>query len=327
MSTLTRPAPDLTDAPAKPRRLRGLAWLMARQHRVPLLVCLAVTVIGSLWIAHERGAMLDTMHAAGWPGKSADALDPALRERTGRTFDDIAGYVSGLPLLLAVFLAAPLLTADQEQGTARLVTTQSVSRTRWLGWKLGFAFGLVAVTTGVLGAMLTWYWRAAHPFVSTDWYDDSVLTTTGPMLVAMAFFTMSLGLAIGALVRRAVTAMTLTFFGSYAFVVLFDYLKPHLATARRIAFPLHTENPPVPAGATQLDQWVGTASGKLYGYGTCVNADADACRAQKGIVNSVWDYFGYDQMATLQWTAAAVLFMGSAVLVALVLWRSRRRAL
>ncbi|MBD0741005.1 ABC transporter permease [Streptomyces sp. CBMA152] len=327
MSTLTRPAVDTTDAPAKPRRLRGLAWLMARQHRVPLLFWLAVTVLGSLWIAYQRGTMLDNMHAAGWPGTSADAIDPALRERTGNTFNDIAGYAVGLPLLLGIFLAAPLISADHEQGTARLVTTQSVTRMRWLRWKLGFAFGLAAVTTAVLGAMLTWYWHAARPFVSTDWYDDSVLTTTGPMLVAMAFFTMALGLAIGALVRRAVTAMTLTFFGASAFVIFFDYLKPYLATPRRIAFPLHAEHPPVPNGAHQLDQWVGTASGKLYGYGTCVHADADACRAQKGIVNSVWEYFGYDQMATLQWTAAAVLFMASALLVALVLWRTRRRAL
>ncbi|MGP9016884.1 ABC transporter permease [Streptomyces sp. BR1] len=326
MSTLTRPAVDRTDAPAKPRRLRGLAWLMARQHRVPLLFCIAATVLGSLWIAYERGTMLDNMHAAGWPGTSVDAIDPALRERTGNTFNDITGYVSALPLLLGVFLAAPLVAADQEQGTARLVTTQSVPRMRWLRWKLGFAFGLAAVTTGVLGAMLTWYWRAAHPFISADWYTGPVLTTTGPMLVATAFFTMALGLAVGALVRRVVTAMTLTFFGSYAFAVLFDYVKPHLATPRRIAFPLHAD-PPVPTDVAQIDQWVGTASGKLYGYGTCVNADADTCRAQKGIVNSVWEYFGYDQMATLQWTAAAVLLMASAVLVALVLWRTRRRAL
>lgn len=327
MSTLTRPATAEEPTRTGPRRVRGLLWLVTRQHRALLIACAAALVIGSAWIVYQRGTLLDDAHAAGWPATGADRIDEAERIRLANKFTEIASYVGYLPLLFGVFLGAPLFASDQENGTARLVTTQSVPRGRWLLWKLGFAVALVAVTTAVLGALMTWYWHAARPFVATDWLDESIFGNTGPVLLTTALFTMSLGVVIGALARRAVTAMTLTFLGSFAFSVVFDYLKPHLATPRRVAFPLHGDHPAVLNGAVQVDQWVGTASGKLYGWGTCVNEiNPDACRARKGIVDSVWDYFGYDQMATLQWTAAALLAVASAALLALAVWRTRRQA-
>ncbi|OAR23667.1 hypothetical protein A8W25_14165 [Streptomyces sp. ERV7] len=327
MSTLTHPSATEEPTRTRPRRLRGLLWLVARQHRTVLLACVAAVVLGSVAIIQQRGALLDNAHAAGWPATPVDDMDGAARLRMANAFTDIAAYVGYLPALFGVFLGAALLSSDQENGTARLVTTQSVTRSRWLLWKVGFAVALVAVTTAVLGSLLTWYWHAARPFVSTDWIDATIFDNTGPVLFAKALFTTSLGIAIGALVRRAVPAMALTLFGTFVLEVAFDYLKPHLAASRRVAFPLEGDHPAVLNGSVQVDQWVGTASGKLYGWGTCVNeSDTDGCRAKKGIVNSVWDYFGYDQMATLQWTAAALLAVGSAVLLALAVWRTRRQA-
>ncbi|MEU4350325.1 ABC transporter permease subunit [Streptomyces sp. NPDC023838] len=327
MSTLTRPSVTEEPTRTKPRRLRGLLWLVARQHRAVLLACAAAILFGSAWIIYQRHGLLHDAHAAGLPATPVDEVDGALRMRLENTFNDVASYVGYLPMLFGLFLGAPLLASDHESGTARLVTTQSVPRGRWLLWKLGFALALVAVTTAVLGALLTWYWHAARPFVSIDWLEASIFDNTGPVLLTTALFTTSLGIVIGALVRRAVTAMTLTFFGTFAFSVVFDYLKPHLATPRRVAFPLDGAHPAVLNGSVQVDQWVGTASGKLYGWSTCVSdADSDGCRARKGIVNSVWDYFGYDQMATLQWTAAALLLVASAALLALAVWRTRRQA-
>ncbi|MFI6689262.1 ABC transporter permease subunit [Streptomyces sp. NPDC050485] len=326
MSTLT--STPVQQETAKPRRLRGLAWLMVRQHRSALLACAAATVLGAAWIVYQRWAMLDTLHSAGWPGKPTDVLNDAMLQHISRTFNDAAGYLSCLPLLFGVFLGAPLISSDQEHGTAQLVTTQSVPRLRWLLWKLVFALVLVVVTTGILGALFTWWWRAAVPVVSSNWLDGSIFDTTGPVLTTLTLFTTSLGIVIGTLIRRAVTAMALTFFGSVAFLGVVDYLTPHLGTPRRIAFPLDSEHPAGLTNAVQVDQWVGTASDKLYGWSTCVSDDApEACRARLGIVNSVWDYFGYDQMSTLQWTTAGLLLAGSAALVALVWWRTRRHPL
>ncbi len=310
------------------RRIRGLAWLMVRQHRAVLIACTAATLIGALWIIHERGTMLDTLHNAGWPAKSTKTPDTEMVYGLSDSFSKVAGYLAYLPLVFGVFIGAPLLSSDHEQGTARLAATQSVSRLRWLLWKLGFALGLVVVTTGVLGALFGWWWRAARPVVASNWLDSTVFNNTLPVLMALVLFTTTLGIAIGALARRAVTAMALTFFASAAFLLVCDHFRTRLATPRRVAFPIDGAHPAVLNGAVQVDQWVGTASGKVYGWGTCVNdAAPEACRAKLGIVNSVWDYFGYDQMATLQWTAAGLLLGGSALLVTLVVWRTLRQAL
>ncbi|MFB7644497.1 ABC transporter permease [Streptomyces sp. NPDC056084] len=310
------------------RRIRGLAWLMVRQHRAALIACTAATLIGALWIIYERGTMLDTLHNAGWPAKPTVALDGGTVQSIDNSFNNLAGYLGYLPLVFGVFIGAPLLSADQEHGTARLAVTQSVSRLRWLLWKLGFALGLVVVTTAVLGALFGWWWRALRTVVSSDWLSGTVFDNTLPVLIALTLFTTTLGIAIGALTRRAVTAMAVTFFTSAAFLLVCDHFRTRLATPRRVAFPLDGAHPAVLDGAVQVDQWIGTASGKVYGWGTCVSdASPEACRARMGIVNTVWDYFSYDQMAGLQWTAAGFLLGGSALLVALVVWRTRRQAL
>ncbi|MEU9098653.1 ABC transporter permease [Streptomyces sp. NPDC048361] len=328
MSTLTRTPASQDRTYASRRRVRGLAWLMARQHRAPLIACGAATVIGALWMIHERSVALDALHAAGWPAKPADTLGGDTLHRIDTAFFDVARYLGYLPLLFGVFVGAPLIASDHESGTARLVSTQSVPRLRWLLWKAGFALALAVVTTGVLGGVFGWWWRSVRPAVSSTWFDGTVFGNSLPVLTALAVFTTCLGILIGVLVRRAVAAMVVTFFTSAGALLVADRFKARLATPRRVAFPLGGHHPAVLAHGVQVDQWVGTASGKVYGWGTCMNDEAaEACRARLGIVNSVWDYFGDDQMATIQWTATGLLLGAGALMVALAVWRARRQAL
>ncbi|MCY0920084.1 ABC transporter permease [Streptomyces sp. H27-G5] len=325
MSTLTRPGATESAAPAKARRLRGLAWLMFRRHRPALLTCLALVVLGGAWIVYERGAMLDALHAAGWPGKPADALGGNVAGNASETLNSFAGNLSFLTTVLAVFVGAPLLASDMENGTARLATTQSVTRGRWLLAKLGFALLLVTLTTAALGGLFAWWRGAVDPFVPHDWLHDPTFDTTLPVFVSFGLFSVVLGITIGALIRRTVPAMVLTFLIGYAATIALDIVKDRLATPRRIAFPLEGARPAALDHAVLVDNWVGTASGELHGWGTCVpEAVPEACRAKLGIVNSVWDYFGKDQMAGMQWAASGLLLALAGLLVALLLWRTRR---
>ncbi|MFH7594091.1 ABC transporter permease [Streptomyces racemochromogenes] len=326
---MTAPAPVRpAAATVRPRRLRGLAWLLVHQHRAALVLCAAATVLGSAWMLYQRAAVLDTLHSAGWPARPVDSLAPETADRVRADIDSMGRKLGWLPLLFGVFLGAPLLAADREQGTARLVTTQSVPRGRWLRWKLCFALAAAVLTTTVLGLLYGWWWRSAGPLAPADWLSGALFDSSAPVLPATALFTTSLGIAVGALARRAVPAMTVTFLVSGAALFAGDLLKGGLATPRRLAFPLGSPEPPVLEHVVQVDQWVGTASGRLYGWGTCVNDPApDGCRAARGIVDSVWEYFGRDQMAGMQWIAAGVLLGLSAVLVGSVLRWSRRGAL
>lgn len=163
--------------------LRGLSWLVTRQHRAALLSLLAATVLGAIWIVYERGHMKDILDAAGWPGK----------ELAQPTFDsDGVGLVltalGGLPLILAVFVGAPLVAGDQEQSTAQLVTTQSVSRMRWVATKFAWIYAAVLVPGVVLSALFTWWWKPYRSVFPSQWSEGSIFDATGPVLPALCLF-------------------------------------------------------------------------------------------------------------------------------------------
>lgn len=131
-----------------------------------------------------------------------------------------------------------------ENGTARLATTQSVTRGRWLLAKLGFALLLVTLTTAALGGLFAWWRGAVDPFVPHDWLHDPTFDTTLPVFVSFGLFSVVLGITIGALIRRTVPAMVLTFLIGYAATIALDIVKDRLATPRRITFPLEGARPP-----------------------------------------------------------------------------------
>ncbi|WP_411104042.1 ABC transporter permease [Streptomyces sp. cmx-4-9] len=325
MSTLTRNSARRGAAPAGRRRIRGMAWLLTRRHRAALLACAAATVLGAAWIVYQRGAMLDALHAAGWPGTPAASVDPGLQNRISNDLGSAGSLLGFLPLLLGVFFGAPLLASDQENGTAHLVTTQSVPRRRWLRWKLGFALTVVAVTTGTLSLLYAWWLRSLRPFAPGDWLSGAEFDTTGPVLVATALCTTALGITIGALTRRAVAAMTVTFLSSAVLLFGAGLYRDRLAAPRRLAVPLDAPLPDTLDRAVEVDQWSGTASGKLYGWSTCAHdASPEACRASLGIVDTVRDYFAHEQLAGMQWTAAGGFLALAAALVAFLVLRMRR---
>ncbi|MCX5195301.1 ABC transporter permease [Streptomyces sp. NBC_00249] len=325
MNTLTRDVPGQGTAPARTRRLRGLAWLLVNQHRTALVVCAAAAVLGSITLVYQRAAMLDTLHGAGWPQGAVDTQGGNLANRIQNDLNSWGTNLSSLPLLLGVFLGAPLVSSGQQDGTVRLVTTQSVPRGRWLRWQVGFALVLAVVTVLPLSLLYGWWWRSVGPFAPDNWLSGSLFEASGPVPAAEALFMTALGITVGALLRRPVAAMAVTLATSYVVAFAVDVYKDRLATPHRVTFPLDGAQPAFLEHAVEADRWIGTASGKLYGWGTCVSdSSPEACRASLGIVNSVWDYFGKEQMAGMQWTAAGLYLALGAALVGVLVWRSRR---
>ncbi|MGW3926525.1 ABC transporter permease [Streptomyces microflavus] len=324
MSTST-----LTEAPAglRPRRrlLRGLPWLVVRQHRTALACILGLTVLGALWIVYQRHELVQLLDAAGWPEKEVR-----------HSVDDTRGYgyttalLGGLPLLLALFIGAPLIAGDRENGTVQLVTTQSVTRRQWLIAKLGLAYTLALVSGLVLSAVFTWWWEPHRSFFLSQWIEGPVFDNTGPVLPAILLFMTAAGITIGTLVRRVLPAMVVTFLFTVMAGFVWDEFRVRLGSTQMFTYPKDTELPARFAESYEVDRWVGNANGELFGWGTCAEATEkaqNACIKEHGIINSVIEYIDYDQMAAMQWTAAGILLAGTAILTAFVLWRVSRRPL
>ncbi|WP_406117399.1 ABC transporter permease [Streptomyces anulatus] len=322
MSTTFTEKPAETDSGR--RLLRGMPWLVVRQHRVALVCVLGLTLVGALLIVYGRNELVQLLDAKGWPDK--DAGQPM---ENNRVYEYVGSILGGLPLILAVFIGAPLIAGDQENGTAQLVTTQSATRRQWLIAKLGLAYTLALVSGVVLSALFTWWWKPYRSVFLSDWIDGAIFDNTGPVLPAFLLFFTAAGITIGTLIRRVLPAMVVTFlFTAITTMFVWDELRVRLGDTQIFTYPMDTELPARYAEAYEVDRWVGSADGTLYGWGTCAEATEkaqNACIKEHGIVNDVIEYLNYSQMAPMQWTAAGILLAGTALLTAFTLWRVTRR--
>ncbi|MFG2399395.1 ABC transporter permease subunit [Streptomyces lydicus] len=322
------PAPAGTPAPRR-ALLRGLPWVVWRRHRTLLRIGLLVTLAGCALFAYQRIGVLDFLHGKGSaPGGDGRLLDE-FQSRFTPMFNRDLQFMESLPLLVGVFLGAPLIAGEREHNTIRLVTTQSVSRDRWIAVAFGLPLAVAAVCTALLSAAFTWLWSPAHNLVGGgDWLQSGAFDSTGPVPVAKTLFLAACGIALGLLAKRVVPAMAATaVFGFVFSVVWSERVRERLGTLRSLSYPYDGDGPHLPLDSVRIDDWVSTADGRLYGYGTCINGDTAACRAKLGIVNRVTQYFDYGQMPGMQWLGAGILLALTAAVLALVVWRTHRRPL
>ncbi|MFD8547474.1 ABC transporter permease subunit [Streptomyces sp. NPDC059649] len=329
MTTTTAPAPT-TAAPGR-GPLRGLPWVVWRRHRTFLRAALLLTLAGCALFLYQRIGVMDFLHGKGTAPGDDDKLLTEFQSRFGPDFARDMEYLLYVPLVVGVFLGAPMIASEQEQGTLKLVTTQSVSRSRWLAATLGLPLAVVVGCSALLSAVFTWVWTPVHGLAASgDWLTGGAFEATGPVPAARTLFLASCGIALGMLIKRVVAAMAATAFVALATSVVWDKFRGHLGTVRSVTSPYNGDGPNLPFDAARFDDWVATADGKLYGFGTCVSTDSGAdraCRAKLGIVHRVTQYFDYEQMAGMQWIGAAILVVLAALVLAFVVWRTRRRPL
>lgn len=317
--------------PPAPRRalLRGLPWLVWRRHRAALRTAALLTVAGCALFAYQRLGLMDFLHANGSSPDGGERMVGEFQSKFGAMFGRDTEVLQLLPFLAGVFLGAPLIAGEQEHGTVKLVTTQSVSRTRWIAAALGLPLAAATVCATLLSAAFTWLWSPAHNLaMGGDWLQGGAFESTGPIPVAKTLFLTACGIALGMLIKRVVPAMAATLaFATVADVIWSEKVRNQLGTLRSVSYPYDGDSPNLPWSAVQIDNWVSTADGRLYGYGTCTGRDSEACRAKLGIVNRVTQYFDYGQMPQMQWLGAGVLLALTAAVLAFIVWRAQRRPL
>jgi hypothetical protein len=170
-----------------------MSWLTWRQHRVEALVA-AVLLVLVLVVLTTTGSDL---------AATARALGQELSVKAYRPMP--LTVIDLLPLLLGVFVGAPLIARELEQGTYRLVWTQGVTRVQWLQKKLALAGAATTAVFGLLWLGMTWWNRPVNELLG-PW---QTFEAQGSVIVAYALFSLALGLALGTLVRKTVPAMAL----------------------------------------------------------------------------------------------------------------------
>src|SRR6202012_629490 len=114
-----------------------------------------------------------------------------------------------VPCLLGIFWGGPLVAREIEAGTNQFAWMQSISRRRWLTVKAGWALLAAAAWGGAVSALVTW-WSGPVNALKQQNFQPAQFDIQGIVPVGYALFAVALGIAVGALVRRAVPAIAIT---------------------------------------------------------------------------------------------------------------------
>jgi hypothetical protein len=228
-----------SDAQTAAVPMRRLVLATARQHRTALLWTGGVVAVLAIALA-ATGVSLHELAARGgpnWYGASRASVD-------------YGGVLQGLELILqlaallaGMFLGAPLLPREIEQGTAKLAWTQAASRSRWLLAQVLPLAGLLALAALAIGAEFGWWLSAfAHFGIGLNppwppWSPWSPLRfNLNPLLLAgWVMFAFTFGVFLGAVIRHTLPAMaaTLVCYGAVLFEVSASWRMHYLAPLSR----------------------------------------------------------------------------------------------
>jgi ABC-2 family transporter protein len=204
-----------------------------------------VIIITGIHLAQENDAFLAATKAAGSSvSKLLAAQSPIYRDDLGlSTFLPIVAVVT--PLLIGLFVGAPLIASELETGTFRLAWTQSVTRRRWLVIKIGLV-GLIVIAGDALLTLLIDWWQLPFDALDQDVFNPLKFGFHGVVPIGYAAFAFALGVTAGVLLRRTVPAMAASLVGFVgARVAATAWLRPLLAAPLHKSVPFLTASPVV----------------------------------------------------------------------------------
>ncbi|GLY47770.1 ABC transporter permease subunit [Lentzea sp. NBRC 102530] len=197
-----------------------MIWASFRLQRVQLLTLLGVLVVGGGALVLLRSSMVGAITSARLTecvergGTACASVDQnAFLDDWSNLFQVARILIIVLPILIGVFVGAPLFAQELEHGTHVLAFTQSVSRTRWMLSKLVVALVPALVVVAVLQYLVWWWLTAAGtlgPRINGAWHPVNFgIDHVSP--VAYTLFAFAVGAFVGVVARRTLVAMTAAF--------------------------------------------------------------------------------------------------------------------
>ncbi|WP_369194731.1 ABC transporter permease [Streptomyces djakartensis] len=232
---------------------RGLFLAGLRVHRSALIFWVGLVAVAAGTLLWALGPGADAAWAEyrgmgctdGSPDLGCDLAGPAmLRYETAVTV--AAGLLSLVPVLTGAW-AGGIVGRELEDGTARLVWTQSVTPARWLAAKLAVPALLLVPGTLALTLLHRALWSShSHLFRVIGWYEwhaDRIFEANGVLATAQPLAALALGVLAGVVLRRALPALGAAVLAVAALIWALDELRPHLWPTPPGTRPLMHEHP------------------------------------------------------------------------------------
>jgi hypothetical protein len=309
-----------------------MVWLSWRQHRTELLVAAALA------IGFSCGMGLLTLQLQGDEASVHRVCSATPGPICLAAGNDFAGTFSlpnfliydsllVLPALAGIFIGAPLLAREFEQGTVRLIWTQGVTRIRWLATKVNLVLVSAVVMSGAIAVVAILLVDAQIQAFTSRW---SSFDIQGLPFVAYVVFAIALGTAVGGLVRRVLPAMgmALALFVAVRLAVVI-WLRPNFLPPLEwdISKPMTDGGDSWNVGQRVVDLSGHPVSQSQYNQlianaGALQGSTGDYLRAH-GVV--VYQLYQPESRFWLFQNLEAGLFIGLAAgLIALTVWLTRR---
>ena len=312
-----------------------MTWVLWRQYRTTVLIAGVLLVLTITFLLISGFHILAVAQQLGVMTSCAHNQDTGNCLMLGIAFDAHTDtelaigvlWLSLFPLLIGLFVGAPLIAREWEQGTYRLVWTQSISRSRWLIHRLCILIAVILLIS-IIPALLSSWWSGPRITISNGWENYDI---RGFVPVAYALFAFALGTACGTLLRKTLPAMaaTLLFF-LLVRIAITIWLRPYFLP------PMVAILDPNQVSPLQLDQtsWVvqiqrSDPQGHLISYdemtSPCLHSEnVDLCEHDHGIYYYVL-YQPTDRFWQFQGMEATLYLVLSFALLGLTFWLVRKR--
>ncbi len=330
-----------------------MIWLTWRQHRTQLLAGTGTLIVVIALLVVTGIGMQSSFHDSGVGACLARNSD-GCSQLASTWSNQYAGYqfvipfFLVLPAIVGVFWGGPLVARELEQGTHRMVWTQSVSRGRWLLTKLAVLAAAVVAGSIALTLVLEWWSGPLVAAAGNDRFVPGIFDLLGLVPAAYGVFAFAVGVAAGTLIGKTVPAMAATLLAFAGVRVAVEFvLRPHFAPALTDTYSLSVAGKTTPAsmpGAWQMSAETLDRTGHLISNGigvdfNAVSADCPtltapgaapdpsslaACIRHAGI-HVVATYQPADRYWLFQTIEAGLFVVLAALLVAGAFWWVRHR--
>ncbi|MFI6153262.1 ABC transporter permease [Kitasatospora sp. NPDC051170] len=226
-----------------------MTWLIWRQHRKQLLWMLVTLAALAAVMAPTGLAMRGTFHDLGLAdclgklGHATMTQDSGSCERLAQRFDNKYGgllyaaiLLLLLPVLVGLFLGAPMVAREVENGTHRMVWTQGISRRQWALSKFALVGG-VSVLLAVVYALGVAWWIEPLATAGPGRFGYMLFDVQGVTPVAYTLFAVALGVYVGTATRRVLPAMGISLAAFAVVRVLVEtVVRPNLLPAKTVTY-------------------------------------------------------------------------------------------
>jgi hypothetical protein len=214
-----------------------MTWLTWRQHRSnaafvgAMLLVLGVTVI---YLSIAGAGLLAEARSCTPAQGACGAMQAWFNSDLQTWWGLVLQAVVVVPVLIGMFVGAPLIPRELEGGTHLLAWSQGVTRGRWFLVRAALLVVGAAVSAAVLAAIAQGWFAMERDLGGgngflTIW---SGFDIAPPVVIAYTLFALALGIAAGAALRRTQPAMAVTLVAyiavrvSIAVLARWRYLPP-----------------------------------------------------------------------------------------------------